>query len=1031
MPDPLAFRPQVKLCALGQCVIEAGSRRIGPDAKLRFAALVYLVISKGISVQREALAELLWPHASPPSRHHSLRHLLYVLRRTGIPLFMTHGHVAMPPDCAQLDYDLLLADSSRPIPQSVEFLPGYAPDFSQAFREWVDATRSVVHAKIRNVLLARTASHRNRGLWSEVEQSARACLQLDPLNEEATLSLAEAAALSGSKAAAVQILDRFVGELGVRDRELRVPAMVLRKRISERIPACYPTEPAGKFIARGEILETLTRAIAEARSGQGTSWCVWGPSGSGKSRLLSELANVAALGGLRALRMNCAASGGRFLSIAAHLTKALQDLPGALGCSPESRRILGCLEAASRPAPLPPGRDVRTCSKPFGAAVREAVHDLVDAVSDESSLFVALDDADCADGRTGTLVRDIVRQADMRRILVVVSSTTPPHYAPVRTLAISSVRVIRLASLSEGDSVALFNSVVQPAAGLPDLDRLRDALIVAEGNPRLIHELAAHWVANANLDRLPAAVVAAARNRLARLKPSATAVLRACSLLGEHATVSRLELVLRLPRAVLLSCLDTLDRGCLLEVRGGALQITHPIYAELTRSAVPPTQKAYLHRQIGLALSREEHCAESDSLTWDCADHLSQAGELPMAVAVIGRHARRFSCPRGGVDAVAVWERAAHKWAGVPRMVSLIQRELVLALRDGALWSRVNAVIGSAAHEDPASSADECAHDDLELAALEAAWKQHRSPRPLLKRAVKCAMWPYATPEHRAAAGVWALILAHNLSDKATAALVIKEVERLPNRLTRQQDRLAARMVYHTAFGTLSEGVAAAQQLVDSTQEEWRPALYCGALRQAAVPLLYTGQFVAARELLFESLVLAEQAGTAWAAVASARAIARTYFEQGDLSGAHDWLERVTALHEQVGGDPHGWQQLMLFRAQLALAQGRLDGNDLTLLPSAEYWSAVDSVRLQSMAHAVLVLAALRRGEDTPDSAQFILAFAAASSTGSQDFAALARYELEKVTRGTSCARALFDRYLRHERRESSPLPPFVARALS
>ena len=51
----------LRLRALGECVIEVGGARLGPDSERLFAALLYLAFERGRSVARAGLIQLLWP----------------------------------------------------------------------------------------------------------------------------------------------------------------------------------------------------------------------------------------------------------------------------------------------------------------------------------------------------------------------------------------------------------------------------------------------------------------------------------------------------------------------------------------------------------------------------------------------------------------------------------------------------------------------------------------------------------------------------------------------------------------------------------------------------------------------------------------------------------------------------------------------------------------------------------------------------------------------------------------------------------
>ena len=46
------------------------------------------------------------------------------------------------------------------------------------------------------------------------ERVARACLALDGLNEAATMALAEALTIGGAKTQVVQLLDKYIDEVG-------------------------------------------------------------------------------------------------------------------------------------------------------------------------------------------------------------------------------------------------------------------------------------------------------------------------------------------------------------------------------------------------------------------------------------------------------------------------------------------------------------------------------------------------------------------------------------------------------------------------------------------------------------------------------------------------------------------------------------------------------------------------------------------------------------------------------------------------
>ena len=425
--DSVLTQARVRLWSMGQCSIDIGPTRVGPDAQMRFATLLFLTVERGKRVLRGDLVELLWPSASDARRRHSLRHLIYTLRLLGAPLTEGTQHIELPASSVDLDFEELLSGDPNSVANIQTFLPGYVPSFSTAYCEWVDRTRDEVHARLRPFLLTRLANLRARGKWTDMDRAARQCLQVDPLNEEATLALAEATALGGNKAVAVQILDRFLRDLESGPREIRVPANLLRKRITERLPEPYAGSANACFVGREELVTQLTTQLRESRLGRGGGWYVWGSAGIGKTRVALELIKLAALDGTNAIRIVCQPADAKTpLSVSWGIAHKLLELPGALGCAPSSRECLlsltqGGLSLDTRPSQT--GSD-EAHDRLFHSRFRRAVIDLVGAVCDEKPLLLVVEDAQSLDQASGDVIRgdahaqympQLVRHCDISR----------------------------------------------------------------------------------------------------------------------------------------------------------------------------------------------------------------------------------------------------------------------------------------------------------------------------------------------------------------------------------------------------------------------------------------------------------------------------------------------------------------------------------------------------------------------------------------------------------------------------------------
>src|SRR5919107_3485127 len=205
----------IELRTLGSCVIRVGDAVIGPDAERLFGVLLYLATERGRRIARRALQELLWPEASEEHGRHNLRQAIYKLRQYGVELGGGARDVFLPPEQVTVDpFDPLAHDAASAGDALLaghvgEYLAGYSPKFSDPYTAWVEGQRAYDHARMARVAVAAMLERRARGRWEDVDRLAQICLRYDPLNEEATLALAEAAVLAGGKARALAILDRY------------------------------------------------------------------------------------------------------------------------------------------------------------------------------------------------------------------------------------------------------------------------------------------------------------------------------------------------------------------------------------------------------------------------------------------------------------------------------------------------------------------------------------------------------------------------------------------------------------------------------------------------------------------------------------------------------------------------------------------------------------------------------------------------------------------------------------------------------
>jgi DNA-binding SARP family transcriptional activator len=916
----------LRLRVLGECVIETGSARVAPDSERLFAALLYLCLERGRSVGRQTLIQLLWPGVVDENGRHNLRQTLYKARRVGVALECTQSHVFLAAQEVDAAFAELLSPEgieARLLARGLalgEFLPGYAPTFSAPFAEWVEEQRAVVHAQVRRALTAAMAGRRARGRWPEVEALAREVLRFDPLNEEATLALAEATALGGGKVQALSILDRYLSELGPGAADIRLPASVLRRRIAERIPhARYGAPSEAYFLGRADSVALLTGLLQSARGGRGQGCLVWGPPGIGKTRLAAEFFKVAALQGVHTQRVVCQPGDVRRpLSVFVDAVPSLLNLPGAIGCSPLSMAYLKRLTEHDVNA-AGPSEDTRDAEYLY-ANVRLALFDLLDAVAAECCLVLLVEDVHWLDPMSWDVVRELGEWAATRRLLVLLTSreshNAPTPGGPRRGLERHLLPPLDIEA-SETLLAALAREQEREASG----EFLAWGVRVAEGNPLFLRELATAWAQSGTPHLVPESLTGLLDDRLGRLRPPTLRVLQACAVLGKQATIGRLEAVLTYRNHELLESLDELESHGMLASDRAHVPAKHEILAERALARLGESARRLLHRHAGAVLERDVEESGSASLLWDCAGHWLAAGEPGRAVRLAklcAEHLLEVGLPG---DAVEIYERAiplCTEQSERLELNNLLQR----TLKFWGQWRRLAVAIGSSrdSHRDGRSTEGPRGAEELSL--LEAHWRLNHDMRDLVERAAAIAEDEFLAPPDRFRAVTLAMVFADNLCAAElleqfyAAACELAEFHHLsPAAIERTH------LIYHTAHGDLLRGVQAANTLIQLERQSNNPMSVMRALRNAAVAYRCAGLVSRALSALREALDISEHYGFAAAALTTCDLACSIFLDRHQITEAQRWLRRAHRWIER-SEDAVSPANLQILSAKIALAGG-------------------------------------------------------------------------------------------------------------
>jgi DNA-binding SARP family transcriptional activator len=894
---------------LGTAEVLAGEHRITPDSAMLFALALYLSVSAGQRVQRSRLLDLFWPDASDGCRRHALRQLLYRLRRCGFPLSLDGEELLVAEEVVESDLRRVLASrwpdeaSQEDVQAAASVLPGYDPPMPEFYRAWLDELRSRVNSQYRRALLRQIGTARRDGRWHDVNEWARRCLEVDPLNEEATLAHAEAIAMSGSKAQALQIIDQYLNDLGDRHRVIGLPAKVLRRRVSENAPERARGEPEnvpliGREREVAQLIDTLTGTLA----GRGAALFIVGAAGIGKSRLAQELLTIATMRGWRTLSTQLQASDvQRPLGVFVDLFGALLQFSGALGCSPASLSQLRLLT----------GHETRTSAEAQRSQEAEAVQerlrnaatDLLESVVSEGPLVLWIDDLHWCDEASVRLLQHLVSRSAKLPVMWAFTARHEGRYASLRE-AMSDLRVetMRLAPLTPDNANALFG-VLADRAGPPCLDvpsGLTSA--VTGGNPLFVLELARHVRETGHAASLPHSLQALIRDRATRLSPIAQHVLHTCAVLGRYSSVPRVSSVLEICTADLLACIEELDAlGIVGTGRDAETLSIHDLWREELLKKLLPASRKLLHHRCGLVLEGECRLSRSPSIVWEAAQHLLASGSEGRALSLLEESAQHQLDNGLPADAANSFDMAFQATtADADRLRALTGR--IAALKQTADWTQISAVVGSAIELATRGSLQTSPHSDLELLQTEVMLRTESDLGSSLNRSLSCALDESASTAHRAQAALLAAIVADNICRFTDLERLSDIASKLAaSTVDTRANLLSVRLIYETVLGSLDRARECGAQLVALEREAGSVRGLARALRFSCQPDRMLGEFEAALAAVSEALELAERHHLVGEAASAADIILTIHLEREDLGAARPWIARSEALASRVG----------------------------------------------------------------------------------------------------------------------------------
>ena len=625
---------------LGTARIDVGDAHVTPSAERKFALLLHLAAEAGRRVPRATLNDLLYPGQPERKARHALRELVYKCRQLGVPLDSDADGIQLDAAEVWTDFGAVLdagrVDADHLTGIAGGFLPGYAPDESEAFTEWLDAFRARITFELSKILVCEIDRAETAADWATTECTARACLVLSPFNEAATFALARMLARGGAKAEALKLIEQYLSELGDASRELRLPALVLKRRISEHPPDAYVSRDLSPFVGREAEVRVLREHLARARGGSNECVAVVGEAGIGKSRLVKEFCGAASFDGASvAVATSVPHDVHRPFGAFADVLPRLLAMRGALGCAPASLRALERLTKA------PTGdagsfADTVRDSDALCDSLVHAILDLVDAIAGEQLLVLAVEDVHWLDGMSLRVIGYLLSRHRTRRLLVLVTSREAAPIAEISRYA-DTVRLLEIGGLASAAVERLTAAFsVQTEIAL-DSEMTQWLESTSTGNPLFLESLLAYYARTRERLVISPTLSNLLSRRVELLSSHATTTLQICALLGKHATLDMLMQALSLSRSDLIRAVGELEGARLIKSDQDRVHPAHALIADVAQARLNPIERRLAHQCVALALETRLTADRSVDVVWECAEHWVAAHDSARALAALRR----------------------------------------------------------------------------------------------------------------------------------------------------------------------------------------------------------------------------------------------------------------------------------------------------------------------------------------------------------------------------------------------------------
>lgn len=678
------------------------------------------------------------------------------------------------------------------------------------------------------------------------------------------------------------------------------------------------------LVGRAPEVAAVRTAVEAVSSGSGGLLLVTGEAGVGKSRLLTEAAQVARDRGVRVLTGRGAEDGDAYRPISDALLRGgagdldPADLPGLRPYHAALARLLPAWAGSGLGGPEQAVDPVLVLAEGLIRLLRELVG--------AAACLIVLDDVHWADADTLALLEYLAERLRDLPLLVLASARDdePGSVVVDRLTAVRAARVLPLSRLDRADLTALAQA---RSAGRWSAEALTRVVERADGLPLLVEELLQDAVRdNGPIATVPRTMTALVRRRLSRLTPGHRDVLAGAAMTGTDPDWEVLPAVVATDSDTVLAAARAATRACLLRDDGDALRWRHAVIREAVLSGLLPPERASLALAVAGALLTR---GRREDLT-RAADLLAAGGDRARAVALFVDLARDDRTSGALRRAERLLDRADD--AGAGPATTAVERVAVLTM-----IGRVSEAIDVGVAALPFVTGEVHAELCLRLARTAVIGRRWAAAQAYVERAGRPDDPRSLLLAADAAFGAGDVERAGRLSamavDRAVPAgppEVLCEALDIAGRAARLHDPGAARLAFGRAAQVAAEHRLVAQHVaallglgtVELLEGECSPALRTASELATSAGLF--GQACAAQVVLLDSTIVAD-------GPRAAEAQSRVLLEQGVRLGLPEvhWAAALgIALARAAAGD---LEEMTWALAQVPRTSGPPDAAALVL----------------------------------------------------------------------------------------------------